>query len=281
MVRLLHTAIVITLDAVVFLKSLDLGKKRVRADVRDEEYLVGDLRVHAEAFVVGEPLKDRREDNVHCQLLLPLHSVDLVPEFEVLGPIVCEHADQGPPRRLRDGAQQPLHQPLFGVSATVKGLERERDDVLLELDDVLRRRHYLDVLPEVWSQVIESDEQVTGDVGVRVLDPVDHCLREVEDGVLVRLHRLGGVYHEGERRVDDRVGRDGGHGAVLAVAVDALDGAAAAVAVVEAAAAGGIGAALALHAEAVVGAVGIPVAVASRRERAALAVVAEKTVGAV
>ena len=67
---------------------------------------------------------------------------------------------------------------------------------LLELDDVLRRRHDLDVLPEVRPHVVEGDEQVTGDVGVRVLDPVDHGLGQVEDGVLVRLHRLGGVHHE-------------------------------------------------------------------------------------
>ena len=50
-------------------------------------------------------------------------------------------------------------------------------------------------------RAVSRKHAVPGDVDPVLHDPVGHLAGQVEDGVLVRLHRLGRVDHEDQGRV--------------------------------------------------------------------------------
>ena len=55
---------------------------------------------------------------------------------------------------------------------------------------------------DVWAKVIERDQGEPGDVDAVDLDALHHLLGQIEDGVLVWLHGLGGVDDKSEWRVE-------------------------------------------------------------------------------
>ena len=114
-----------------------------------------------------------------------------------------------------------MHQTLLGVSSAVEGLKRDADDLLLELEDVRGLDSEVNVLSEVGAVVVEGDQEVARDVGLNLLDSGNDLLGQVEDGVLVGLHRLGRVHHKSEGRVDDRVADGRRHRAEFAFTIQA------------------------------------------------------------
>ena len=95
-------------------------------------------------------------------------------------------------------------------------------ELTFELLDVLGRRIDDNVLVDVRTVIVESDQKVIRDVHVASFDLVHHPLGQVKDGVLVGLHRTGRVHQEGQRRVEDVLAD--GHGTVHAVASHAAAG---------------------------------------------------------
>lgn len=62
-----------------------------------------------------------------------------------------------------------------------------------------------DILVDIRTKVIEGDESEPGNVDAINLDAVHHLLGQVEDRVLVRFDRLGGVNDKHEWRIEDLV----------------------------------------------------------------------------
>jgi len=115
--------------------------------------------------------------------------------------------------------QKTLGETLDGVATAVKGLKDQTQGGALELLNVLGDGIDVDVLAYFRPSVVEFNQEIAWDVDIALFNPVDHPLGQVEDGVLVWLHRSCCVDDERERGVDD-VSADG-DGAGHAVAGDA------------------------------------------------------------
>ena len=126
-------------------------------------------------------------------------------QLEIFGSVVREYDDEGAIGGGLNGAEQALHQALLRVAAAVVGLESDANDLLLELEDVGGLEANVHVPPEVGTEIVEGDQQVTGNVGLCLLDSGHDLLGQVEDGIFVRLDGLGGIHYECERGVDDGV----------------------------------------------------------------------------
>jgi len=62
-----------------------------------------------------------------------------------------------------------LHKSLLGVASSVIGFKSQRDDLLLELDDVPSVQPELNIATEVRSEIIEGDQMIGGNIGLNLL----------------------------------------------------------------------------------------------------------------